>query len=751
MAWGLLLPALFALNVQAHAFLALSVSLVVTLGLAFMSGLRRGKWICLSVVIAIIGGAFLLFQGRSGMLSTMLNTVNAIYLKLTGQNAALPLYAAPCAGLLALVFSPVAYVICKKNAGFYSALTLGMLMLTVLWVTGRQDLLVYCLPMVAALVILYAGNVHEGLPTKKVLPLAMALVAVAFLLVPPGGIGSPALQKTAADIRQKIYDYLFFNESRNVFSLAAEGYYPNGITQLGGKAEPQNHPVMTVTTDEKVYLRGAAKDKYTGRTWENTTGGKRYLYVSPRFASLRDTVIDLKLPVGEYYKSAVMKESQVTVRMVSGSASTLFVPQRVRALDMLSSGMVPYFNSASEIFITRDLASGDTYRVSAPLIQAGDPGLATLIEAVGEMRVGGDAVDPRYTDLPEHMEQLVYELARSITEGAVSPYDKALAIQNYLSRYYKYTLDPKSMEGNVDFVSYFLLKGKEGYCTYFASAMTVLCRMVGLPARYVEGYVARPTSNGTAYVTGLDAHAWTEVYFGGFGWLTFDATPPRQQDGPNGPEMPPEDQSTPEPSETPPDEQDDPGETPEDNPEEQDNPEDNPEDNPSPEPETLPDEQDPSLTPKDETDEDDEKPWYLLWLLAVLAIAACAYRVYLVMPLSKAKRQKNLEGAYAVWMQAIYDTLYLKKLKMLPGETLITHAKRLDDTRTLTEKIMPVALVQSHLSYSTHAVEAEYVSLAKETFEGIEKQMKWYEKVRFMAYRAVTPQKKANYLARIRR
>ena len=48
-----------------------------------------------------------------------------------------------------------------------------------------------------------------------------------------------------------------------------------------------------------------------------------------------------------------------------------------------------------------------------------------------------------------------------------------------------------------------------------------MCRMIGLPARYVEGYLATPDENGTAYVTGLQAHAWTEVYFSGFGWLTF--------------------------------------------------------------------------------------------------------------------------------------------------------------------------------------------------------------------------------------
>ena len=74
-----------------------------------------------------------------------------------------------------------------------------------------------------------------------------------------------------------------------------------------------------------------------------------------------------------------------------------------------------------------------------------------------------------------------------------------------------------------DFVSWFLLESKEGYCSYFASAMTVMCRIAGVPARYVEGYYISPV-NGEAIVTGKNAHAWVEVYLNGIGWTAFDPT-----------------------------------------------------------------------------------------------------------------------------------------------------------------------------------------------------------------------------------
>lgn len=84
---------------------------------------------------------------------------------------------------------------------------------------------------------------------------------------------SPVLQKTAQDIRQRIFDYFFFTEPRNVFTLANEGYYPQGMTQLGGPAEPTDHPVMQVRTPRRVLLRGAVMNEYTAAFGETPRAG----------------------------------------------------------------------------------------------------------------------------------------------------------------------------------------------------------------------------------------------------------------------------------------------------------------------------------------------------------------------------------------------------------------------------------------------------------------------------------------------
>jgi len=108
---------------------------------------------------------------------------------------------------------------------------------------------------------------------------------------------------------------------------------------------------------------------------------------------------------------------------------------------------------------------------------------------------------------------------------------KALAIERYLKTNYSYAKKFTSAAGDaMDKVNYMIKETKTGYCTYFATAMTVMMRQLGYPARYVTGYHAMVTEeeNTSKYVRSVkDAnyHAWVEVYFDGIGWLTFDPTP----------------------------------------------------------------------------------------------------------------------------------------------------------------------------------------------------------------------------------
>jgi hypothetical protein len=136
----------------------------------------------------------------------------------------------------------------------------------------------------------------------------------------------------------------------------------------------------------------------------------------------------------------------------------------------------------------------------------------------------------KYLQLPENLPQRVKDLAASLTALADNDYDKAKAIEKYLAANYSYNLDVPPVPRDRDFVDYFLFDNTEGYCTYFASAMAILARCAGLPARYVEGYMLPPDpveGRGNMYVvTNMQAHAWVEIYFEGYGWLPFEPTSP---------------------------------------------------------------------------------------------------------------------------------------------------------------------------------------------------------------------------------
>lgn len=140
-------------------------------------------------------------------------------------------------------------------------------------------------------------------------------------------------------------------------------------------------------------------------------------------------------------------------------------------------------------------------------------------------------ISSRYLQLPESVPQRVLDLANRITVGTDSPYTKAVRIETYLRNSYPYTLDVPSPPKNHDVVDYFLFEAPGGFCSYYASAMTVLLRATGVPSRLVTGYAMgefEPSRN-AYHVIAADAHAWVEVYFSDYGWVEFEPTAARMR------------------------------------------------------------------------------------------------------------------------------------------------------------------------------------------------------------------------------
>ncbi len=131
----------------------------------------------------------------------------------------------------------------------------------------------------------------------------------------------------------------------------------------------------------------------------------------------------------------------------------------------------------------------------------------------------------QYLRLPS-LHPRIRELAETLTMARSDAYQKALAIEDHLRANYGYSL--QAGIGSSQPLFDFLFLAKAGHCEYFASAMAVLLRSVGVPSRVVTGfYTALPQPVGDWYVIrGADAHSWVEVWLEGKGWMVFDPTPP---------------------------------------------------------------------------------------------------------------------------------------------------------------------------------------------------------------------------------
>ncbi|ONI88573.1 transglutaminase [Saccharothrix sp. ALI-22-I] len=142
-------------------------------------------------------------------------------------------------------------------------------------------------------------------------------------------------------------------------------------------------------------------------------------------------------------------------------------------------------------------------------------------------RVSGQVdVDSAYLDAPG-VGGRVADLAQSIVAGQNNQFDQATALYRYFTdgtQGFDYTTETAG-SNSVDALEDFLFNGKRGYCEQYASAMAIMARSLGMASRVALGFTAGYPTGDFQSITSQDAHAWVEIYFPGYGWMTFDPTP----------------------------------------------------------------------------------------------------------------------------------------------------------------------------------------------------------------------------------
>ena len=677
LASGLSLTAAGALIGGGLERVCLITAAAVSVGMTLAGSLLKGKWKLLLLLIPAVEAA--LYLNNMGLTREWVQAVLSRVLEHRGVYGASMPYRGDLAVMAAALISLCCAALALEENLPLTAAAVTLSLAALMLVSPDKALLPCALPALAGLIMIFAAG--HGRPWHA-LPLALAVPLIAYLIIPPQGTVQEDMSRFARDVRDHTADYLFFNEERDAFSMAGEGWQPLG-TRLGGKARPDGGKVMTVTGEpgEDVYLRARAYDFYDGLNWSDSLSGARHLYDGPGLfgggTTLRDTLFQADYPLAGRANAA----RKLTVHMLADDTTTVYAPWHTVSFTGGGDRMVLYFNDGSELFITRNFAPGDEYTLEYIPYAAGETATEELI------RLNADAGDPNYDKAlvtyavrPDHIQADVFDLAEEITGVLTDPYEKALAIRDWLKTHYAYSLDVEEPPDSVDFAAWFLLKEEKGYCAYFATAMTVLCRMAGIPARYVVGYHAVLDDGGRADITGAQAHAWTEIYLNGFGWLTLDATPGdgRSGTGDGQKEEPPKTTPTPPPPEN--------GDEP-DNGDGPDSGDGQPDETPSPEPEggaetpTPPPEEDAlppgGGTPPDPAakEEKDRLPWLLLILLILLA-ALVIWRLRATEPVRRAAKAPD-EGALILYTAAL-RLLRAGGYRKQDGETLLEYGERLD-------------------------------------------------------------------------
>jgi transglutaminase-like putative cysteine protease len=206
--------------------------------------------------------------------------------------------------------------------------------------------------------------------------------------------------------------------------------------------------------------------------------------------------------------------------------------------EILATHTTDLFSAAEPVTAGQDTSLHYTSPDNSSLLQSSMQGDTSDYEVtswvadftISQMRNAGTDYPPGittpYLQLPKALPQRVRDLAKRIVGDALTPYDMAERIQDYLRITYAYKLDVPPPPAGRDAVDYFLFEAPGGFCTYYASAMAVMLRAEGVPARVVTGFaMGEYDYTHNAYrVTQSAAHAWVEVYFPGLGWVEFEPT-----------------------------------------------------------------------------------------------------------------------------------------------------------------------------------------------------------------------------------
>jgi transglutaminase-like putative cysteine protease len=407
----------------------------------------------------------------------------------------------------------------------------------------QQDLSYLVIIMLGALILLVARIqlvnqltqwTHEGLHTDRVwlqdISRRFVQIGSLFMLLTLfiGWILPSVAQPASGANLWNNLDNLWANITHGQLSLSSPGslfqpfqppanFFGDQLSITGDVSLPAGEVLYytSTATPRSQYLEGFTYDHFDGHTWTSTSNE------SQQFDANTQLPVDT---VGNF------NQATTTVTIVlppEGTKHYLFAPAQPASFNVPTT---IYGNGITTAWTQQaPLTQAESYQVTSFISAATARDLSTVPFPRDNPSLWSNNSNMQpYLQTPTDLPPSVHNTLQQWTRGSTSVYDAIKKLESNLSdpAQFKYSVTNPPVPANIDVVAW-LLQTHQGYCTYYASAMTIMARMLGIPARVVNGFSQGhfDSQHKVWVVNGEDAHSWVQVYFPGFGWINFDPTP----------------------------------------------------------------------------------------------------------------------------------------------------------------------------------------------------------------------------------
>ena len=555
-------------------FIVLSVNLFIG---ALLFNMKILKWISIFTgsMLFILFSLMLVFQGYILLPASITDYAQSLFSSVFYSTYITPDMFLSTTIIISTSISLLIYILIQKYTAYITIYLIVFIFFASLIIGGFKVNFIYFLIFIFTSLLMYFEKyfnqkIQKTKTSMKLLKLVPTLLIFAILLTSAASLSSlyrsdpVRFVDTIVDVVQSINFGTRIGKQEEAISYDTDKAFSQG-SGLSDKTI-----VLRIESPSNFKLRSQTYDYYDGKNWSISSdlivddteilSGNSFLSVNSYEAMLNyyflnnlESLDPSALSVQEsleYYERSLSLYNLIEMKITYENIRTkaIFSPSDTNTIEFTEDTSLSIDKLTGIVSSSKTLEKGFTYTLKFIVLKGKGAKFVELLRKADKSSLS-DELNLRfdfqpYLQIPETVPQRVKDLAVAVTSTFDNEYDKLRAIEKYLSSNYDYSLEVDRTPSNRDFVDYFLFDQTTGYCTYYASSMVIMARSIGIPARYVRGYVMPKKTpieeifdalddlidmdkfidDNIYWISEKQSHAWPEIYIDGYGWLAFEPT-----------------------------------------------------------------------------------------------------------------------------------------------------------------------------------------------------------------------------------